>query len=57
MKDLKPSLQRQYRLSQEDASECHRHTNGMLDSAIVEPSTHTSKYQSAMFTVKKFSGA
>jgi len=51
VKDSKPSFQRQYKLSQEDALECHRQINEILDCGIVEPST-TSKYESAMFTVK-----
>ena len=56
VKDSKPCYQRQYKLSQQDALECHKQITEMADCGIIEPST-TSKYQSAMFTVRKSSGA
>ena len=55
LKDKKPSFRRQYKLSQEDAQECHRQIQEMEQCKIVEKSQN-SNYQSAMFTVRKASG-
>ena len=53
--DTKPSFRRQYKLSQDDAHECHRQINEMTECGIIEP-TQNSMYQSAIFTVRKSSG-
>jgi hypothetical protein len=55
LKDRKPSFQRQYKLSQADALECHRQITEMTKCGIIEQSTN-SMYQSAIFTVRKSSG-
>jgi hypothetical protein len=55
LKDTRPAFQRQYRLSHSDALECHRQINEMAECGIISPSQN-SKYQSALFTVRKSSG-
>jgi hypothetical protein len=55
LKDKRPSFRRQYKLSQDDALECHRQINEMSECGIIEPSQN-SMYQSAIFTVRKASG-
>jgi hypothetical protein len=55
LKDKRPSFRRQYKLSQEDALECHRQINEMSECGIIEPSQN-SMYQSAIFTVRKANG-
>jgi len=55
LKGNKPSYQRQYKLSSEDALECHRQITEMAECGIIEPAKN-SKYQSAMFTVRKSNG-
>jgi hypothetical protein len=55
LKDKRPSFRRQYKLSQDDALECHRQIEEMADCGIIEPSQN-SVYQSAIFTVRKSSG-
>jgi hypothetical protein len=55
LKDKRPFFRRQYKLSQDDALECHRQINEMSECGIIEPSQN-SMYQSAIFTVRKASG-
>jgi hypothetical protein len=55
LKDTRPAFQRQYRLSHSDALECHRQINEMAECEIISPSQN-SKYQPAMFTVRKSNG-
>jgi Reverse transcriptase (RNA-dependent DNA polymerase) len=50
LKDTKPSFRRQYKLSQDDALECHRQIIQMAVCDIIEPKQN-SKYQIAIFTV------
>jgi hypothetical protein len=56
VKNPKPCFQRQYKLSQEDALECHRQINEMLDWGIVEASI-PSKISVCYNHCKKSSGA
>jgi hypothetical protein len=52
LKDKRPSCRRQYKLSHEDAFECHRQINEVSECGIIEPSQN-SMYQSAIFIVRK----